>query len=372
MSDTQDYIVYRVVGKEHSTSAYIFFVLHPHTHKHIVLKVLRKIEDERYDFSTIEKRQRCQIEAFDQNPKFTSDIYLGLAHIRETIEELERKKDTLEEIGVGPILDNPGKSEQSPVEKEYALLMHRLPEHCKLDNLLKTNSGYIKGETIPSYLQLLLERIYAIHTDDTIFPAFATESATDQWGSVEQLRKKLQMNLSWFKGALDRSPDLSDTYNWLKESLLPVLDIKKYQELFEQRLAGKHIKYCHGDLKANNIWVVPDEQPEACVKLLDCIDFKPLFCMIDTLSDIALLIVDIQAHTNNPDLANAVIDEYLRISQEEEEAARDLLAYYLVEKAFIGMVNSYIDNKNGELRMSYAKVVHQRMDELVRRIQNLR
>jgi aminoglycoside phosphotransferase family enzyme len=154
-----------------------------------------------------------------------------------------------------------------------------------------------------------------------------------------------------------------------------VFDMKKYQAFFERRLEGNHIKRCHGDLKADNIWIESgglecDERPETCVRILDCIDFKPLFCMIDTLSDIALLIVDIQARTSNLDLANATIDEYLRISGEDEEAARYLLAYYLVEKAIIGTVNSFIDDKDEKLGKSYTKVARQRMDDLMNRIQD--
>ncbi len=149
--------------------------------------------------------------------------------------------------------------------------------------------------------------------------------------------------------------------------------MKKYQAFFERRLEGNHIKRCHGDLKADNIWIESNsphchERPETCVRLLDCIDFKPLYCMIDTLSDIALLIVDIQARTGNLDLANAIIDEYLRISGEDEETARYLLAYYLVEKAIIGTVNSFIDDKNEELGDGYTRVVHQRLDELMNKL----
>jgi aminoglycoside phosphotransferase family enzyme len=111
MIDTQDYVIYRVEKTIHSASAIIIFVRNPHTNEQVVLKVLREMKDERYDLSSKEKRQQCQIEALDCNPKFTSDVYLGLAHIRETLEELERKKRTLEEIGVGSVMDDPERPE---------------------------------------------------------------------------------------------------------------------------------------------------------------------------------------------------------------------------------------------------------------------
>jgi aminoglycoside phosphotransferase family enzyme len=379
MIGTQDYSIYHVEMIRHSASAIIIFARNPHTNEQVVLKVLREMNDERYDLSTIEKRQQCQIEAMDCNPKFTSDIYFGLAHIRETLEELERNMRTLEEIGVGPVLKDPEKPEYLLEKKEYALLMRLLPENRRLDILLEANCSYKSDEPIPSYLLLLLKRICTIHTDQTVFPTIVLESEDHQWGSIEQLRKKLQENLAWLEKALAQKPDLSDlpdTYNRLKENLSPVLNMKKYRAIFERRLDENCIKHCHGDLKTDNIWIEADspqcnERPETCVRILDCIDFNPLFCMIDTLSDIALLIVDIQARTDNLELANAIIDEYLRNSGEDEEAARYLLAYYLVEKAIIGTVNSFIDDKNEKLGTSYTRVVHQRQDELINRIRHL-
>ena len=73
MIDTQDYVNYNVEKTKLSASAIIIFARHPYLNQHVVLKVLRDMEDERYDLSTTEKRQQCQIEALTWNPKFTSD-----------------------------------------------------------------------------------------------------------------------------------------------------------------------------------------------------------------------------------------------------------------------------------------------------------
>jgi aminoglycoside phosphotransferase family enzyme len=379
MQDTQDYTGYHVEEIKPSASAIIIFTHHPQTRDAIVLKILREILDERYDLSTVEKRQQCQVEALIWNPKFTSGIYLGLAPINETLEDLQRKMDTAKEIGVGSVLDNPEESAHLLKDKEYALLMRWLPEHRRLDTLLEANKGYKRDEPIPSYLLMLLKRICAIHKDHTSFPAMVTdESGVNKWGSVEQLRKKLEENLAWLEKSLGPQlipgSDLSHTCTWMKEVLQESLNTQKYQAFFESRLQGHHIKRCHGDLKADNIWIEPDdlegdEQPETSVRMLDCIDFKSSFCVIDTLSDIALLVADIQARAGNVHLADAVVDEYLRLTGEDEEAARYLLAYYLVEKAAIGMVNSYIDDNKEELGRSYKDVVDQRLSELISRIQ---
>ena len=378
MIGTQDHTIYGVERTNPSASAIAIFVRHPHNGGDIVLKILREMQDKRYDLSTVGKRKQCQLEALDWNPKFTQGVYFGLAHVRETLEELEREEQPLKEIGVEPVLEHPEQPEYFQKRNEYALLMRRLPEHRRLDSLLEKNK---EDTTFPAYLAVLLKRIQAIHSDESNFPAFIPTMESNPWGSTGQLREKLQGNLIWFKDSLNllpRSSDpykkLVDPYNQLVEKLPLALDMQKYQELFKRRLDEGHIKRCHGDLKADNIWIETGPlyylRPETGVRLLDCIDFNPSFYMIDTLSDIALLVADIQARTGNLDLANAVIDAYLNISGEDGQVADDLLGYYLVEKAMIGMVNSYVDDQDKELGKRYKDVVDQRLGELLKKMHN--
>lgn len=380
MDSTQDYTIYDVERTEPSASAIVIFAHRPQTGRNVVLKILKEMQDKRYDLSTPEKRQKCQIRALAWNPEFTSGVYLGLVPIRETPEELERKMNELDEIGVGPVLDSPKQLERFSKEKEYVLLMRRLPEDRRLDTLLAKDRDYDGTKPIPSYLLLLLQRIHEIHKSHKDFPTFGVdedESEVSRWGSVEQLHKKLQENLRWLedeeKSKLAGIKGLSDICARLTEKLPEVFKMEKYRKLFERRSQEGHIKHCHGDLKANNIWIEVgepqcEEQSGVCIRILDCIDFKLSYCMIDTLSDIALLVADIQARTGNLILANTVIDEYLIISGEDRQEAHDLLAYYLVEKAMIGMLNGYIDDKDEELGERYKDVVNQRLDELVKEI----
>ena len=379
MISTQDHIIYGVERTKPSASAFAIFAHHPHTGGDVVLKVLKEMQDKRYDLSTIGKRKQCQLEALGWNPKFTPGVYFGVAHIRETLEklqELERERRPLREIGVEPVLEHPEQPEHLQKRYEYALLMRRLPECCRLDKLLEKNK---KDITVPTYLTVLLNRIHAIHSDHSNFPVFLLTTEVDPWGSMEQLYEKLRGNLTWFKDSLENLSRSSETYkklvgpyNQLVEKLPLALEMQKYQELFKRRLDEGHIKRCHGDLKADNIWIETGPlyylRPETGVRLLDCIDFNPSFYMIDTLSDIALLVADIQARTGNPDLAEAVLTGYLQISGEDEDTARNLLAYYLVEKAMIGMINSYIDDKKEELGDGYREVVRQRLGELMNRL----
>ncbi len=127
---------------------------------------------------------------------------------------------------------------------------------------------------------------------------------------------------------------------------------------FEQRVSERHIKRCHGDLKARNIWILPSEYAEEKhlqegVNILDAIDFNPDYCNIDTLSDIAMLAVDLQVRTLSLQLANYMIEEYLKETEQTDKVSRFVLQYYLVEKAFVGAIVSILYDDLPELGESY-------------------
>ena len=54
--------------------------------------------------------------------------------------------------------------------------------------------------------------------------------------------------------------------------------------------------------------MVPGEHSQLSVKLLDAIDFNPLFNNIDILSDFAMLAIDVWARTQSVTFACRMID----------------------------------------------------------------
>ena len=117
---------------------------------------------------------------------------------------------------------------------------------------------------------------------------------------------------------------------------------------FNKRYREGHIKRCHGDLKAANLWVCPpdnDSQAQERLIPLDCVDFNPEFCNIDTLSDVAMLAIDLEMRLGNPvgngneklsgqQLARHFLHTYLKASG-ESETVWPLLEYYMTEKAMV-------------------------------------
>ncbi len=98
--------------------------------------------------------------------------------------------------------------------------------------------------------------------------------------------------------------------------------------------------------------------------MLDAIDFNPLFCHIDVLSDLAMLVVDIQARTSSLKLAEMMVEEYLYATQQTDEAAKVVLVYYLVEKALVCAVISFVYDRLPQLGWEYIKIARKYVRDL--------
>jgi aminoglycoside phosphotransferase family enzyme len=348
-----------VNGTKSSESARILFVNHPEKGE-IVLKQLLPYEDIRYQQKELSQRQAHQLEALIWNGKFTPDFYFGLAPI------CDNKKHELNErqICIGKI-NNP---EQTHLEKnkEYVLCMKRLPYERRLDLVLNQADQSI--EDMKLYLHRLMKHISVLHL--TVAPP-VPEGERSWWGSKEQLQQKLQENFDFLEPGITKRSGEHIIFQEIKMKLPEVLENTRFQAYLLTRRQELQIKRCHGDLKAPNIWIAPEGQnfenlPQKDICLLDTIDFNPGFCMIDLLSDLAMLVVDIHARTGLDQLADYLIDDYLHFSQGiDEETARNILAYYLVEKAIVGAAISYRFDKEPKLGDQYLDVASYRLSELV-------
>ncbi|MDI7862759.1 AAA family ATPase [Rhizobiaceae bacterium n13] len=90
--------------------------------------------------------------------------------------------------------------------------------------------------------------------------------------------------------------------------------------------AGK-IRRCHGDLHLRNICLL-DGEP----RLFDCIEFNDQIATVDTLYDLAFLLMDLW-HRGFSQLANLVMNRYLDESDDEDGFV--LLPYYMAVRAAV-------------------------------------
>jgi len=353
----KDISSYKIDDIRQSENAWLLF------NHDIVIKILRPYQDARYNLLTLHERHLCLVEGLRWNRIFSKDIHIGLAQIYHW--NLERRQ-----IGLGKILVNPRLKDLKP-DAEYVLVMRKLPKECRLDILLRQGSS-ISHSFHAHVLSQYLAKLHA-HLEN----ATARNDAI-MWGSPEQLRKKLVYNLDMVDNPEKVKQEvlqdehfrhLQSLSNLLKGLLLPLFDQSEFADYFEQRMVEGHIKRCHGDLKARNIWILPSEYGEEKhlqegVNVLDAIDFNPIFCNIDTLSDAALLAVDLQVRTLSPQLANYMIEDYLVQIEQTDKVSRFVLQYYLVEKAFIGAIVSILYDDLPELGESYLQAVLRNLADL--------
>ena len=335
-----------------------------------VIKILRPYNDRRYLLKELRNRHLCLLEGLNWNRKFTQDVHLGLARFCGL--NLVNRTITL-----GETLANPNLSDLAP-EAEYALVMNKLPREDRLDMLLKNEPAIQK-----KYTNILTQFICHVHASSD-FPPVNPDNER-RWGSIGQLQNKLIINLKTVEEpditnkAILHSPEyqsLLRTCALLKKKLLPIFvnrDYGEFQDYFTQRVEKQQIKRCHGDLKARNIWIIPasDDCPDAevwdGVRVLDAVDFNPDFCNIDTLSDFAMLVADVYARTNSPDLAYSMIENYLDQTQQQDKASRFVLNYYLIEKAFVSALVSIMYDSLPKLGWMYLDVSEHYLQELLLR-----
>ncbi|HZU03192.1 MAG TPA: hypothetical protein VFA10_26225, partial [Ktedonobacteraceae bacterium] len=191
-------------------------------------------------------------------------------------------------------------------------------------------------------MEFLAEEVAHMH--ENLYPAPISA------GKAECISSKLGLNVDLFNQALDfLSVNYKDVEKYKSITDIMYEACETYSESFEQRSREGHIKRCHGDLKTSNLWVRPAwcqrigiQRFRKEVLVLDCIDFNPEFYNIDTLSDIAMLGVDIEMHTmvdqsiqQQENLSEYFLYSYLKEAGEDRQSVRPLLEYYLAEKAMV-------------------------------------
>lgn len=328
-----------------------------------VIKVLREYSDSRYDLSTIDRRQHCQLEALTRNRTFSPEVYIGLAPVIE----LDFDQGF---VSIGDVIEHPTQEMLEP-GKEYALLMNRLPEDCRLDYLLEEQNN----ASLCSHISILTEHIANLHNH--LSSTESSDAKVMQWGSYDQLYDKLQHNLALLDlvpatdnyGEPATAQSSSETLRWLKEMLLKLFTQEDYRHYFEQRVQNGRIGLCHGDLKSLNIWIVPDcdsynAAPARRIKILDAIDFNPSYCVVDILSDFAMLAIDVEVRTKSTSLANEMIDYYLTLTGQHDDISRRVLGYYLVEKAIVCAAISIVYDDLPQLGRSLLEVAAKRLKAL--------
>ena len=240
------------------------------------------------DFSTLERRRRCCEEELRLNRRLAPDLYIGV-------------------VGVTGTPSAPRMGGSGPVQ-EYAVQMHRFPQEALLDRQA------LSGEVIDR----LAEEVAAFHTR---IPVADTESP---FGTPEAVLAPMVENLAQIRSRAllpDPCECLDRLEAWTRarwQVLIPMI---------ERRRRNGYVRECHGDMHRGNIALVDGE-----IRIFDAIEFNPFLRWIDTASEIAFLIMDLDESGAAP-LARRFLNCYLECCGDFELLA--MLDLYKVYRALV-------------------------------------
>ncbi|WNZ48708.1 AAA family ATPase [Leptolyngbya boryana CZ1] len=229
------------------------------------------------DYSTLEKRKHFCEEELRLNKRGAAELYLGIVPITQ-----DGDKFVLD--GSGEVVDHVVKMQQFPQETLLSAM-------------------YDRGELTEQHLLDLAKVLAAFHksapTNDYIL----------SFGEVSQIRQ-----------AIDENYDQTVGYIGVAQTQEQFDQTKAYTDqlfaesaaLFKSRVEHKFIRECHGDVHLRNICFWNNK-----ILLFDCIEFNEPFRFVDTMFDVAYIIMDFDAR-NRRDLSNLFLNAYLEQSGDWE------------------------------------------------------
>ncbi len=256
------------------------------------------------DYTTLKLRKYfCQKE-LELNRRLAPEIYLDVIAVR--------KKDTEIFLGNknGEIID-------------YALKMKELPQEYLMTSLLKA------GKVNSSHIKEIARVIANFHNQ------LKQTQETARYGRERIIKFNWEENFSQTERFIGKTLP-HRRYNYIKETIYSF--INKYPSIFERRIKDKRIKFCHGDLHSQNIFIIPTES-KPNVFIFDCIEFNQRFSCSDTASEIAFFLMDLEFHKSY-DLADYFLDQYLQLTK--DYPLLSVLVFYKAYRAYVrGKVTSF-------------------------------
>lgn len=243
------------------------------------------------DFSSHAKRRFFCTEELRLNRRFAPELYLDV-------------------IAVGGSIDQPVLNQEPALA--YLVKMRRFPQEDQLDRMLA--AGKLRAPVLTAFA----EKIAAVHLQ--------AESAErhSRFGTVKSVIEPVRQNFAQIRSALPESisvQTISKIEAWSETTFSALQPV-----LLARREAG-FIRECHGDMHlANMAWF------QGKPLLFDCIEFNEKLRWIDTLNDIAFLVMDLDDRGQNR-IAWSFLNAYLRHSG--DYAGLKLLRFYQVYRAMV-------------------------------------
>ncbi len=216
----------------------------------------------------------------------------------------------LDVIAIGGSRENPVLGEQPAIE--YAVRMRRFAASRQMDRLAARN------KISPLHIDNLAATIARFHGN---LPAVDINSP---FGTADAVHKAAQQNFEQLQILLTKKSDVEGLAELRGAS---ENEYAACQNLFEQRRTQGFVRECHGDLHLGNI-VLMGEQAIP----FDGIEFNPALRWIDTVSEVAFTVMDLQQHQRN-ELAYRFLNAYFEATG--DYAGIRVLRFYMAYRAVV-------------------------------------
>lgn len=254
-------------------------------------KIKKPVDFGFLDFSTLDKRLFSCQEELRLNRRTSDRLYLDVVPVCE-------QQGRLRVGGAGSTV-------------EYAVKMRQFDPHATLLDLLQDNTP------APQEFIRLGYDIGAFH--------LKAEAATGgmNWGDHQAVADPVVENFSQINERVP-APDRPLVAKLQADAKAALADLKP---VFKKRKQAGYVRELHGDLHTGNIARIDGQWVP-----FDCIEFNPNLRWIDTASDIAFLVMDLQ-YRGFAQQANCLLNAYLEYTG--DYPALRVLPFYLAYRAMV-------------------------------------
>ena len=255
-------------------------------------KIKKPVDFGFIDFSTLDKRKFYCEEELRLNRRFSDNLYLKVIAIRSS--------------NTHPRLNGEGKI------IEYAVQMKEFPQNMLISNY--ASKGLLTADHIDSMAQVVAD----FHSKA---PCSLSSNSFGNWDTI------VKWNHENFPHLEKEIPEkyLPDYYQSLKNWCLQQEETLK--PVMQFRHQNGSVRECHGDLHLGNMVLQEDQ----CTPF-DCLEFNDELRWIDPISEIAFVVMDLQAQDYD-EYAWRFLNRYLAINGDYDGVS--LLAYYIVYRALV-------------------------------------
>lgn len=256
------------------------------------------------DFSSLRRRAFYCREELRLNRRLAPELYLSVVRITGTPDDPQLD-------GRGPVI-------------EFAVKMRQFDPQARLDRLLEA------GRLEPRWMEDLAVTVARFHA------ALPRAEPDGPYGTPAQIAEQVRQNFSACEPCV--APPLDHPFEALRDWSERTLE--RLAPEFQARRAGGRVRECHGDMHLANMALL-DGRP----LIFDCIEFNPRLRWIDTISEVAFLVMDCD-YRRHAALGQRFLNRYLEETGDYEGLR--LLQHYRVYRAMVRAKVACIRARQGD------------------------